>query len=185
MGVLKLQYWLLVSERLQMAAYKKEHSGSQSDSGPQLYPWCWPHFQHTFRFPKGAYPSNGITNLPRDSLDLQKIMDTEEKYKELQAFFEAIDLVKTSEADVKKLLVASEKTNMRYKGLDLFKQYWRKVIERAKFTPDFDKLLIDHECMPWQVARAQGLEYPDKSGKVSLSSLRTSYKYDTYDFIPE
>lgn len=169
MGILKFQFVML---RLELMAIEK---------GQPVMPWCWPSTQDAFSFPAGAYPAEGITRLPKTSMDLARITDTDQKYEELQAFYDAVDKAKDNDKELKKIVVESPRHNMRYAGLDLFRQYWKKVLERAKFSTKFDRLLIEHDGMPWQFARAQMLEYPSTTGDVS--ALSCDCKTMVYNFI--
>lgn len=102
-----------------------------------------------------------------DAFDLKGIADTEETYKELHAFFEAFDKAEESEKALKDILSTNSATNLRTEGLRLFKAYWRKVWDRARFGPAFDQAMIETDSMPWLYAKAQGLPYPDPYQKVS------------------
>ncbi|KAL5476645.1 hypothetical protein ACEPAI_2831 [Sanghuangporus weigelae] len=167
MGILKPHFLILQQELL------------ARENGEPVYPWCWPETERTFVFPKGAFPADGISKLPRDSLDIASVCDTDKKYDQLQAFFEAFDKVKHQEEnDLAKLLSnLPEDGNLRYEGAQLYKEYWSKVMTRSRFTQKLDEEIKLNDCMPWTFARSMGLPYPPPNGdKASIQSISLSFR---------
>ncbi|KAL5476548.1 hypothetical protein ACEPAI_3228 [Sanghuangporus weigelae] len=136
MGILKPHFLILQQELL------------ARENGEPVYPWCWPETERTFVFPKDAFPAEGISKLARDSLDIASVCDTDEKYDQLQAFFEAFDKVKHQEEnDLAKLLSnLPEDGNLRYEGVQLYKDYWSKVMTRSRFTQKLDEEIKVNDC---------------------------------------
>ena len=146
------------------------------EGGPK--PWCWMKFAETMRFSEGTYPIDGITKLPMTALDFRGIADKKETYETLHVYFRAFK--DTMENDkVLKALARDSKTNDYRDGVAIFRAYWARVVVHAKMIAMIDSLLLEHEAMPWQAAKAYGMDWTERT-KVRRRSTICNSQTDLY-----
>ena len=132
---------------------------SQTRPGNVLEPWSWEGAPKFFGFDGNddpRYPINGVSNIPRDNMDMADVITCESDWTAFRKFMDEFRRRTHEGLDLYRITTDSGINSHRH-GAAIFSKYMNKIMDRKKSNRRVDMLCRELGIAPYQIAATMSI----------------------------